>query len=101
MVTHSRNYDATTGHPWSFLLFLLFRSRPATEAPNSRSESAQKTTVEGTNWEIFGFDWGSAAECTAIFQEGWHKDGRNSTICQPLTQCVTHNARSFRKIAAK
>jgi hypothetical protein len=58
------------GFPGNFLLFSLVQERPATEVPNSRSESAQKTTTEGTIWEIFGFDWGRLANCTGIFPGG-------------------------------
>jgi hypothetical protein len=49
------------GHPGNQLLIVLVQTRPATEASNSRVESAQKTTAAGTNWEIFGFDWGAEA----------------------------------------
>jgi hypothetical protein len=55
------------GHPGNQLLVVVVvvvvvvQTRPATEASNSRVESAQKTTAAGTNWEIFGFDWGAEA----------------------------------------
>jgi hypothetical protein len=44
----------------------LSRSAPQTGTRKSQFESAQKTTAVGANREIFGFDWGEAAECTAI-----------------------------------
>jgi hypothetical protein len=50
-----------------FLVVLVVQKRPATEALNSRFESAQKTTAGGANWERFGFDCGAVAKCTAIF----------------------------------
>jgi hypothetical protein len=47
---------------------LLSRSAPQTGTRKSQFESAQKTTALGANQEIFGFDWGEAAECTAILR---------------------------------
>jgi hypothetical protein len=51
----------------SFLLILIVQKRPATEVPNSRFESAQKTTTAGANWEIFRFDCGDIVKRTGIF----------------------------------
>ncbi|TPQ26834.1 hypothetical protein C2U70_31190 [Bradyrhizobium guangdongense] len=49
-------------------LFLLSSSAPQTGTGKSPSESAQKTTAICANQEIFGFDWGDAAERTTILR---------------------------------
>jgi hypothetical protein len=48
------------------VFLLLSRSAPRTGTGKSPSDSAQKATAVCANLEIFGFDWGEDAECTAI-----------------------------------
>jgi hypothetical protein len=58
MVMLSPLLNATIGasRKKGFLLILILQKRPATEAPSSQVESAEKATVAGANWEIFRFD---------------------------------------------
>jgi hypothetical protein len=58
--------DATRGAFPASVFLLLSRSAPQTGTRKSQFESAQKTTAVGANREIFGFDWGEGAKCTAI-----------------------------------
>jgi hypothetical protein len=63
-VTVTQQLGARPGN--QFLGFVV-QKRPATEAPKSPPESAQKTTTAGTNWEKFGFHCGAGAHFTEYF----------------------------------
>src|SRR6185503_17829493 len=58
--------NGTQGHSRLQSSCFCPESSLSTGTDKSPFESAQKATTICANWEIFGFDWGEAEECTAI-----------------------------------
>jgi len=94
--------DATRGAFPASVFLLLSRSAPRTGTGKSQFESAQKTTAVGANREIFGFDWGEAAEYTAILAGMVDRDftGRGRAHLWSRARCHSPRRRGIQYAAA-